>query len=73
MDLTAMPKTGRGYKRAAELVGDEIRHLWRHAGQAIEAGFPEILPDGACRSGPVYPRAVSATPSSSASVKKAAA
>jgi len=73
MDLSAMPKTGRGYKRAAELVGDEIRHLWRHAGEAIQAGFPETLPDGARRSGPVYPRAVSATPSSSASVKKAAA
>ena len=75
LDLGTMPKSGRGYKRAAELVGDEIRHLWRQAGDAIAAGLPETLPDGARRSGPVYPpfRTVAATPSSSASVKKAAA
>ncbi len=59
----------------AELVGDELRHLWRQAGEAIAAGLPEALPDGARRSGPVYPpfRTVTATPSSSTSVKKAAA
>ena len=75
MDLGAMPKSGRGYKRAAELVGDELRHLWRQAGEALAAGLPETLPDGARRSGPVYPpfRTVSATPSSATSVKKAAA
>ena len=75
MDLAAMPKSGRGYRRAAELVGDELRHLWRQAGEAIAAGLPEALPDGARRSGPVYPpfRTVTATPSSSTSVKKAAA
>jgi 1-acyl-sn-glycerol-3-phosphate acyltransferase len=75
IDLGPIPKSGRGYKRAAELVGDEIRHLWRQAGEAIAAGFPETLPDGARRSGRVYPpfRDVTATPSSSTSVKKAAA
>ena len=75
MDLTAMPKSGRGYKRAAELVGDELRHLWREAGEAIAAGFPETLPDGARRSRPVYPsfRDVTATPSSPASERKEAA
>ena len=75
MSLATIPKSGRGYKRAAELVGDEIRHLWRQAGEAIAAGLPETLPDGARRSGPVYPRFrnVTATPSSSTSVKKAAA
>ena len=75
LDLGSMPKSGRGYKRAAELVGDELRHLWRQAGEATAAGFPETLPDGARRSGPVYPsfRTVTATPSSSTSVKKAAA
>ena len=75
MDLGAMPKSGRGYKRAAELVGDELRHLWRQAGEAIAAGFPEQLPDGARRSSPIYPpfRTVEATPSPSTSVKKAAA
>jgi 1-acyl-sn-glycerol-3-phosphate acyltransferase len=75
IDLGPIPKSGRGYKRAAELVGDELRHLWRQAGEATAAGFPETLPDGARRSGPVYPRFrdVTATPSSSTSVKKAAA
>ena len=75
IDLGPIPKSGRGYKRAAELVGDEIRHLWRQAGEAIAAGFPETLPDGARRSGRVYPpfRDVTATPSSPTSVKKAAA
>jgi 1-acyl-sn-glycerol-3-phosphate acyltransferase len=75
LDLGSMPKSGRGYKRAAELVGDELRQLWRQAGEATAAGFPEMLPDGARRSGPVYPsfRTVMATPSSSTSEKKAAA
>jgi 1-acyl-sn-glycerol-3-phosphate acyltransferase len=75
MDLGTMPKSGRGYKRAAELVGDELRHLWRQAGRATAAGFPEQLPDGARRWGPIYPpfRTVTATPSSPASERKEAA
>jgi 1-acyl-sn-glycerol-3-phosphate acyltransferase len=75
MDLTPIPRSGRGYRRAAELVGDELRHLWRQAGEAIANGFPARLADGARRSGPIYPpfRTVEATPSSSMSVKKAAA
>jgi hypothetical protein len=75
IDLSPIPKSGRGYRRAAELGGDELRHLWRQAGEAIKAGFPETLPDGARRSRPIYPpfRTVEAMPSSSTSVKKAAA
>jgi 1-acyl-sn-glycerol-3-phosphate acyltransferase len=75
MDLGTMPKSGRGYKRAAELVGDELRHLWRQAGRATAAGFPQQLPDGARRWGPIYPpfRTVTATPSSPASERKEAA
>jgi 1-acyl-sn-glycerol-3-phosphate acyltransferase len=75
MDLGTMPASGRGYKRAAELVGDELRHLWRQAGEAIAAGFPETLPDGAHRSSPVYPpfrRVTPAAPSSTTSEKRAA-
>ena len=73
--LSPMPKSGRGYRRAAEIVGDELRHLWRQAGEAIAAGFPETLPDGAKRSGPVYPpfRTVAEPPSPETSVKKQAA
>ena len=75
MDLRTMPKSGRGYKRAAELVGDELRHLWRQAGEAIAASFPETLPDGARRSGPLYPpfrTAPPPEPRTSASEKRAA-
>jgi 1-acyl-sn-glycerol-3-phosphate acyltransferase len=75
MDLSPIPTTGRGYRRAAELVGDEIRNLWRLAGDAVAAGLPETLPDGSRRWPPVYPsfRDVTATPASSSRVKKAAA
>jgi hypothetical protein len=75
MDLSPIPTTGRGYRRAAELVGDEIRNLWRLAGDAVAAGLPETLPDGSRRWSPVYPsfRDVTATPASSSRVKKAAA
>ena len=74
MDLSGMSASGRGYRRAAVLVGDEIRHLWRQAGEAIAAGFPERLPDGARRSDPFYRVPAGSTmPSVSTSVKKAAA
>jgi 1-acyl-sn-glycerol-3-phosphate acyltransferase len=75
MDLSSMPASGRGYRRAAELVGDEIRHLWRQAGEATSAGFPEKLSDGTPRANPFYraPATGSTIPCDSASVKKAAA
>jgi 1-acyl-sn-glycerol-3-phosphate acyltransferase len=75
IDLEGLPRSGRGYRRAAEIVGKEITRLWRQAGEAIAAGFPEELPDGARRSGPHYPRlgSRSTMPSPSTSEKKAAA
>jgi 1-acyl-sn-glycerol-3-phosphate acyltransferase len=75
LDLTGLPRSGRGYRQAADIVGKEILRLWRLAGEAVAAGFPLELPDGARRSGPPYPplRAGSTIPSSSTSVKKAAA
>jgi 1-acyl-sn-glycerol-3-phosphate acyltransferase len=75
MDLDGLPRSGRGYKQAADIVGKELLRLWRQAGEAAAAGFPEELPDGARRSGRFYPplRAGSTMPSSSTSVKKAAA
>jgi len=75
VDLSGLPRSGRGYKQAADIVGAAILRLWRQAGEAIAAGFPAELPDGARRSGAVYPplRAGSTMPSPSASVKKAAA
>jgi 1-acyl-sn-glycerol-3-phosphate acyltransferase len=46
-----LPQSGRGYKEAADIVGAEVLRLWRQAGEAIVAGFPEALPDGARRGG----------------------
>lgn len=75
LHLTGLPRSGRGYKEAAEIVGREIVRLWRLAGEAIAAGFPGELPDGSRRSGVFYSRLreASTMPISSASVKKAAA
>jgi hypothetical protein len=74
IDLTGLPRSGRGYKQAADIVGAEIIRLWRQAGEAIAAGFPRELPDGAKRWGAFYPLlGDSTTPSPSTSAKKAAA
>jgi 1-acyl-sn-glycerol-3-phosphate acyltransferase len=75
IDLGGLPRSGRGYKQAADIVGKDILRLWRQAGEAVAAGLPEELPDGARRAGAYYPplRAGSTMPSSSTSVKKAAA
>jgi 1-acyl-sn-glycerol-3-phosphate acyltransferase len=75
IDLSDLPRSGRGYKQAAEILGSRIFRLWRQAAEAVAAGFPPQLPDGARRSGAIYPpvRGGSTTPSPSTSVKKAAA
>jgi 1-acyl-sn-glycerol-3-phosphate acyltransferase len=74
IDLSGLPRAGRGYKQAGEIVGDEILRLWRQAGEAAAAGFPQELPDGTPRIGPAYwPLSPATTPRPSTSVKKAAA
>jgi 1-acyl-sn-glycerol-3-phosphate acyltransferase len=74
IDLSGLPRSGRGHRRAAEIVSGEILRLWRQAGEAVAADFPEALPDGALRVGPAYrPLRVPTMPSPSTSVKKAAA
>jgi 1-acyl-sn-glycerol-3-phosphate acyltransferase len=74
LDLSGLPRSARGYRQAAEIVGTEIRRLWREAGEAVAAGFPEELPSGARRAGADYPPLRGSTmPSRSTSVKKAAA
>jgi 1-acyl-sn-glycerol-3-phosphate acyltransferase len=50
IDLTAFPRSGKGYKQAAELLRLEILRLWRQAAEAVAAGFPIHLPDGTPRS-----------------------
>jgi 1-acyl-sn-glycerol-3-phosphate acyltransferase len=75
IDLSGLPRAGRGYRQAAAILGKEIVRLWRQAGEAIAAGFPEELADGARRSGPQYPplRRGPMVTSTSTSSKKAAA
>jgi hypothetical protein len=53
LDLSRHRRSGRGYREAAEVVGEEITRLWRLAGEAVTAGFPPVLKDGSKRSGPV--------------------
>ncbi len=48
-----VPRTGKGYKEGAAIVGEIVTGLWRQAAQAVADGFPEALPDGAPRSGTV--------------------
>ena len=55
LDLGVLPRNGRGYKQATELLRQEIMRLWRLAAQASAAGFPPELADGTPRSGPVRP------------------
>jgi 1-acyl-sn-glycerol-3-phosphate acyltransferase len=55
MTFDGLPANGAGYKEAAEILRLEIRRLWRQAADAVAAGFPPELPDGASRSS--WPRA----------------
>jgi 1-acyl-sn-glycerol-3-phosphate acyltransferase len=51
-----LPRTGKGYKEGAAVVGEIVADLWRQAAQATADGFPDALPDGARRSVPIPPR-----------------
>ena len=75
IDLSGLPRSGRGYKRAVEIVGAEILRLWRFAAEAVAAGLPDELPDGSRRvpGRYVFFRDASTIPSPSTRVKKAAA
>ena len=55
MELDDLPRNGRGYKEGAGRIQAEMMKLWRQAGEASEAGYPEQLPDGATRSRLVAP------------------
>ena len=75
LDLGDLPRSGQGYRDAAEIVGAEIFRLWRQAAVAVAAGFPLETPDGARRTESRYfpVGGGSTTPSPSTSVKKARA
>ena len=55
IDVSAYARSGRGYREAAQIVGEEITRLWRLAGDAVGGGFPLVLSDGSKRSGLVPP------------------
>jgi hypothetical protein len=75
LDLSDLPRSGQGYKEAAEVVGAEIRRLWRQAAEAVAAGFPPETEDGAHRTESLYfpVGGGSTTSSSSTRVKNALA
>jgi len=49
MDFEGIPANGRGYKKAAEVLRQEILRLWRQAAEAVAAGFPSQLADNTRR------------------------
>lgn len=51
-----LPRTGKGYKEGAALLGEEVTRLWRLAARAAADDFPEELEDGSRRSAPVRGR-----------------
>ncbi len=55
LDLSGLPRNGRGYKEATAMVEREVHRVWWLAAQAVADGFPEELADGAKRARP--PRA----------------
>jgi 1-acyl-sn-glycerol-3-phosphate acyltransferase len=55
LDLTGLSGNGRGYRRASVLVAAEILRLWRQAADALAAGLPSQLADGARRRGHIAP------------------
>lgn len=57
MRLDGYPRSGRGYREAAEALRAELLRLWRLAAEAVAAGFPPRLADGAVRSGLPKPSA----------------
>jgi len=49
LDLSGLPRSGRGYKEGAEILEREILRLWRLAAEAVADGFPPELRDGTKR------------------------
>jgi 1-acyl-sn-glycerol-3-phosphate acyltransferase len=49
IDLSGLPRNGRGYKEAASVVETELHRLWRLSAQAVADGLPDRLRDGTAR------------------------
>ncbi len=56
IDLTGLPRNGKGYKEGTAIVEAEILRLWRQAAEAAATGMPEQLPDGTPKSSWIRPR-----------------
>ena len=54
IDLSALPRNGRGYKEGAAIVDEAILRLWRQAAEAALEGLPKQLPDGAVGHPPLH-------------------
>lgn len=57
IDLSGLTRNSRGYREGSAIIEAEIRRLWRQAGDALAAGLPPELSDGARRSGYTSPLA----------------
>ena len=57
IDLSGLTRNSRGYREGSVMIEAEIRRLWRQAGEALAAGLPPELGDGARRSGHASPLA----------------
>jgi 1-acyl-sn-glycerol-3-phosphate acyltransferase len=53
IDLSELPRSGKGYKEGAAIVDEAILGLWREAAQAVADDLPKTLPDGSPRHGPL--------------------
>ncbi len=53
IDLSGLSRNGKGYKEGAAVADEAIHVLWRQAAEAVIAGLPDELPDGARRTGPL--------------------
>jgi len=53
IDITGLPRSGKGYKEGAAVVDEAILGLWRQAAEAAADGLPDALADGAARYGPL--------------------
>jgi 1-acyl-sn-glycerol-3-phosphate acyltransferase len=53
IDLSGLSRNAKGYKEGAALADEAILGLWRQAAEAVLAGLPDALSDGARRTGPL--------------------
>jgi 1-acyl-sn-glycerol-3-phosphate acyltransferase len=53
IDITSLPRNGKGYKEGAAVIDEAILALWRQAALIAADGLPETLPDGSVRHRPL--------------------